>query len=528
MSTSTPSLGRFRPTSPDDFSVRAKHAAWLLGTPLQATQEWLARLYGYGGLHELQQDLKLRLKDPETYLPGPYDEDFERQMFAAITDRSRPINPADHMMPTHRGNALLAAVAAFKGIPYPGGRLSSSDWKIREIGLFSRPEQHREAFQAIKLRIDILSGDTSGSGSPVGSDYAYLDSDKRGAALLSFTAHGRAVLDALHDVTQEADHQQLQEYLPLLDDLVARYPQNPWVRAIYVITLSAPYWQRMWADDLPHGDGFRGFGADSADNGYKTHAKAFALELLPHAKAAIKLFEDLYGGQSKNIAHHKLIGAGGKYGADTFYYPAILYFGGMVALNAGDHALAKRWLSHNLKVVPEDNFGSRYPLSAVNLALGRGPTSGLFKYKKAESYTDPWYEFVRLAEFLRDGKTESAKDVFVRILEASPHALRAIDGSYHDTDDCWVGSNHNHIVHFQEFFHRSKLFWERDPGMMKTLKEWGASKELREAYKALHLANSATVGNAFMPRGESVRVEEAKNAAQIRFKNMARTVLNAS
>lgn len=200
----------------------------------------------------------------------------------------------------------------------------------------------------------------------------------------------------------------------------------------------------------------------------------------------------------------------------------------MVALNAGDHALAKRWLSHNLKVVPDDNFGSRYPLSALNLAHGKGPASGLFKYKKTEGYSDAWYDFVRLAEFLRDGKTESAKDVFVRILETSPHALRAIDGNYHDTDDCWVGSNHNHIAHFEEFFHRSRLFWEREPGIMMTLKGWCASKELREAYKALHLANSATAGSAFMSREESVRVKEAKNAAQIRFENMARTVLNAS
>ena len=527
MSTGIPSLGRFRPASPDDFSVRAKHAAWLLETPLQATQEWLARQYGYGGLHELQQDLKLRLKDPETYPPGPFDEDLERHTLASIMNRSKSIKPADHLIPTHRGNALLAAAAAFKGIPYPSRRLSSRDWKIRDIGLFAAPGHHRAAFQAIKSRIDILEGNTRGSGSAIGSDYAYLATDSEGAALLSFTAHGRAVLDALEEITGKAEHQELEEYIPLLDDLVARYPQNAWVRAAYVITLGVPYWQSMWADHLPRGNDGSAYSADSADSGFKTHAKSFALELLPHAKDAIKLFEDLYGDQSKNLAHHKLFAFGHKHGADSFYYPAILYFGGMVALNAGDHALAKRWLTHNRKVVPQDNFGSRYPLSALNLALGKGPASGLFKYKRSEGYSDAWYDFVKLAEFLRDGKTEAAKDAFVRILTTSPHALRAIDGNYHDTDGCWVGSNHNHIAHFEEFFYRSRQFWERDPGMMATLKGWVAGKELRDAYKAMHLAASAAVGTGFMSSEESVRVTKAQNAAQIRFESMAATMLKA-
>lgn len=527
MSTDTPSLGRFRPVSADDFSIRVKHAAWLLQAPLQTTQEWLARFYGYGGLHELQQDLKLRAKDPEAYPPGPFDEDYERQMFAAVIDRSKPTSPSDHMMPTHRGNALLAAAAAFKGIPFPAGRLSSRDWKIRDIGLFAEPGNHRAAFQSIKSQIDVLEGNTKGQGSAIGSDYAYLDTDSQGAALLSFTAHGRAVLDALEEITRESDRQDIHDYKPQLDDLVTRYPNNPWVRAAYVMALSTPYWQDMWANNLPRGNDSRGYSPSSADSGFKRHAKSFALELLPHAKEAIKLFEDMYGNQTKNLAHHKLIGAGDKHGADSYYYPAILYFGGMVALNAGDHALAKRWLTHNLKVVPQDNFGSRYPLSALNLALGKGPASGLFRYKKSDGYWDVWYDFVKLAEFLKGGKTEAVKDTFIRILKTSPHALRAIDDKYHDTDDCWLGSNHNHIAHFEEFFYRSRPFWERDPGMMSTLKGWVAGKELRDAYKSMHLAASAAVGTGFMSNEDAARVTKAKNAAQIRFESIATKVLGA-
>lgn len=527
MSMDSPSLGRFRPVSTEDFSIRAKHAAWVLETPLQATQEWLSRVYGYGGLHELQQELKLRLKDPDSYPPGPFDEDYDRLTFAAIRDHTHTLRPSDHMMPTLRGNALLAAAAAMMGIPSPGGRLPSRHWKIRDIGLFSEPANHRASFQTIKARIDILEGNTTGSATAIGSDYAYLDTDSQGSALLSFTAHGRAVLDALEEVTGEAERQDLEEYLPRLDALVASYPVNPWVRAAYVITLSAPYWQSMWAQNLPRGSNRRGFSPSSANSGYMKHARSFARELLPHAELAIKLFEEMYEGQSANLAHHKLHGAGGKHGADSFYYPAILYFGGMVALNAGNHALAKRWLTHNKKVVSDDNFGSRYPLSALNLALGSGPTSALFKFKSADGYVDSWYDFVRLAEFLSKDKMPAAKKALIRLLKGSPHALRAFDSSYHDTDHCWVGSNHDHIAHFEEFFYRSRPFWDRNPEFLATVNRWLSSAKLRDAYKNLHLAATAAVGTGLMSEEDAARVTKAREAAMARFDGVVATLIGA-
>lgn len=521
MSTDTPSLGRFRPVSSDDFSIRAKHAAWLLETPLQATQEWLARVYGCGGLHELQKDLKLRLADPDVHPAGPFDEDFERQMFEAIRARVKPLRHSDHMMPTYRGNELLHAAAALKNIPFPGGQLSRRDWKIRDIGLFCEPANHRFAFQKVKARIDVLCGVSQGADSAIGSDYAYLDTDSSGEALLSFTAHGRAVFDALQEVTGDSDHKALKELLPDLERLLDRYPKNPWVQAEYVISLCTPYWQSMWADHLAPAPGGRGYVSESVDIGFKRHAESYARNLLPHAIQAIALFEDLYGDQTKKPANHKLIGAGGKHGADSFYYPAILHFGGMVALNAGELHLAKRWLARNLRIVRDDNFGSRYPLSALNLSLGRGPASALFRYKKLHGYSDPWFDFVKMAESLRDGNLEKAKEALIHALITSPHALRAIDSKYHETDECWVGSNHNHIVHFEEFFYRSKSFWDRNPELMVQLENWVSSKELRRAYKEMHLAASAAVGLAMKPSEEAHQLEQAEISARLRFEFVA-------
>lgn len=53
-----PIAGRFRPESAGHFKEVSKNLAWLLKRPLQKCQEDLARIYGYSGLHELQEILK--------------------------------------------------------------------------------------------------------------------------------------------------------------------------------------------------------------------------------------------------------------------------------------------------------------------------------------------------------------------------------------------------------------------------------------------------------------------------------------
>lgn len=62
-----PVYGRFRPESLSHFKEVAKNIAWLLERPMQKCQEDLACIYGYSGLHELQQVLGR----PGT--PGPFD-----------------------------------------------------------------------------------------------------------------------------------------------------------------------------------------------------------------------------------------------------------------------------------------------------------------------------------------------------------------------------------------------------------------------------------------------------------------------
>src|SRR3546814_13534816 len=71
MITST-AIGTFTPANRDDFGARARFLSKLLKQPYQRCQESLAKLYGYGDLHQLQAAIKRAEVDPT--LKGPYDD----------------------------------------------------------------------------------------------------------------------------------------------------------------------------------------------------------------------------------------------------------------------------------------------------------------------------------------------------------------------------------------------------------------------------------------------------------------------
>src|SRR3546814_6398777 len=93
----------------------------LLKQPYQRCQESLAKLYGYGDLHQLQAAIKRAEVDPT--LKGPYDDQW------SPLDQDAPrINLAG------RSNETLAMACALCGVS-----LDKADpriWDAREIGLF--------------------------------------------------------------------------------------------------------------------------------------------------------------------------------------------------------------------------------------------------------------------------------------------------------------------------------------------------------------------------------------------------------
>lgn len=137
----------FRPESGEQFKEVAKNLAWFLNLPLQAAQECLSRIYGYGDLHELQQILQT---------PGTANPDnlaWKRRQLRA--ERCKQIV-----------NDFMAQYPLV--YRYFGGRAEL----LAKIDLFDSPENLRYTFQLLKRRLGRKKG---GDTDPTPALRAWLD-----------------------------------------------------------------------------------------------------------------------------------------------------------------------------------------------------------------------------------------------------------------------------------------------------------------------------------------------------------------
>lgn len=335
-------VGRFRPVSAADFSAYAKHLAWVIQEPLRQTQELLARIYGYSGTHELQQVLKVPGE------PGPFDCDW---LFRDEHDRLRA-NPAINT--SQRSNRVLDLVCAAKGIELKD--LDHRGWLSRDLDLFNPPQQHRDTYRQMRLRLEVIDGTGQGGFDLLPQAYAEIDESFEGERLLRFTVLGEAMYEAVRDLMEERPNNPLGKDIIALHDrmqeIATRHPSNPWPQAMWLAECSQRVLPQEWSadDELdPHPE-------------KRTEWERNALALLPEAKRVIRLFETLYGSlRGVKVAHCKLASPH----SDCYTYPALLFAGGIIALHCGEYALARRWLLRNQRFAYQDNFGVRFFIDAV-------------------------------------------------------------------------------------------------------------------------------------------------------------------
>jgi hypothetical protein len=467
---------KFRPSSTTDFSARAKHLAWLIEQPLQSTQTFLAQIYGYADLHELQKDVEKAGSQPEAHPAGPYEEQLSALFFSPSADESALAYEGKIPISVRRDNHLLQALADLKGTDLKG--LSPRDWDIREIGLFRTPDAHGFAFREIKGKHEVLRGGTKAAGSMAAGDYAKVaatrtDDDE---FQLEFTRAGGAVWKALEALAEEYEEGPVDDHKAELEKLLKQHPLNPWVHSSYVAALAEPYLQFSWA-----GDG----GRDNwkpADPNYKTSAHHFARELLPHVTKAVTLFEQLYGDKADRLAPKKLM-SWSKHGCDSYHYPTILASGGWIAANARQWSLAQALLAKALKADPGGTYFCEDLLAVVNLNAGSGPVAQLF----AKDRVSLWGSLCKMAKELRDGEYDAAATHLSDWLKSVPTSLTAIDENYRLAVGVRVPSNVESLGAMQEFFFRTADFWKRHPEAMDWLKRVASDTGLRKAFAAYHV-----------------------------------------
>jgi hypothetical protein len=125
--------GQFRLPSKAEFGERSNRLAWLLGAPLQVSQNLLSRIYGFADLHALQKDLDRASKSRSDHPCGPYEDEVFAAFFGFSKGPDDPTNPVVH--PSDRENRIIDLVRDYaerSGLKEVPPRF----WDVRQIGLF--------------------------------------------------------------------------------------------------------------------------------------------------------------------------------------------------------------------------------------------------------------------------------------------------------------------------------------------------------------------------------------------------------
>ena len=278
----------FTPASSIDFSERSKNVAHLLGQPLQTTQEWLARVFGFEHLHALQAQMKRLESDPASIHAGPFVGSMDLVwMRMRDPEGVEAMNAAGIKVPDDaaRDNYLLRATQEFVADRLENTNsvigLEAKYWEIREIELFGPIEAHRAAYAQARDKWRVIEGTSKELSDARPEDYATLHRRESGRLVLELTNSGKAILDALQELRYRVEDNppsgadvdrdtwrrlRGNEIFDITCRIARDHPQNPWGWGFVVAPL--------------------------LDVGMVTEA-------LHYAKRAMKLLDELHDGQLK-------------------------------------------------------------------------------------------------------------------------------------------------------------------------------------------------------------------------------------
>ncbi|WP_138437836.1 hypothetical protein [Marinobacter shengliensis] len=350
-------------------------------------------------------------------------------------------------------------------------------------------------------------------------DYAFSrTADYDGKTVICLTPLGRKVYEecmALHDSIPLISIENLERWEEAMLRLIDRHPANPWPKAMYCYCVAPSFWQANWCEALPHHPE-KGFMPD-AEEGFREYAGSYGDELLPIATTAIEQFEKWLGPNAKTVAEHNLISEN----AETFYWPAILYIGGMIALNSGEDRLAKRWLGLNLKLVAQDNFGARYGLSVLRLNDGKGSVRSLFPQDSACA----WGWLARALDALVRGNTDKAVQNFLLALKYNYGVCEAFGQPLRERKQIRIMSNHAAPAFIQEFMFRTLPFWKAHPEAKSFFGAICRDPYVQVRVEDYHVHRSEGIGSAF--KTAEFRIEHERRAGEL-WEGVSRAVASAS
>ena len=495
MSKRTHSALSFRPASLDDFYRYAKDLVKLLDEPLQRVQPLLAQAYGCENLHALQ----LKLGQPGT--PGPYEK---------LTLKNEWLDEKKVQAVIARKERLIKLIESLKGVP-SGGSLPSQYARAVDFGLFDPPAEHRAAAKRVFTIVDALSNRPPSKHSPSAlhtglNEYVRLIRGEDGRYSCMFTAKGAAIDGKLHDVFYGSEpalgaEVDLPNQRAVADELSREHPAFPWPMAYVIIGHGRALGQGGWMTPLTNK--LVGFDWPEITDEFKAKVVADAKMLLPLVKDTIEAFIPFFANASPLADIPPYDDDDDEVMYDNRTWSELLFWGGMIALNAGERLYAVG-LFKTLRKLP--GFPAHHwvqnALSASILDHNEQEVAACFKDEK-NKYSEPlretWARLAMAACLSRFDRQRAAYH-FAHALRESTRTLGAFNPQSPS-----IGGRESMAfdavpVLVDEFLHRSQWYWEQYPDSLTFFEQLAQNPDVMRAVVAWHEATGPhPTGTRFNP-----------------------------
>lgn len=334
-----------------------------------------------------------------------------------------------------------------------------------------------------------------------------------GLTILQFTDLGQQIFDDASSILPKKGKPfDVEKVAARFDEIIAEHPNNPWPLAMKVCCLFKPYYQGSWIEDLPYDDK-KGFAFDHPNQlDFKAHCEENAVSLFETARESISLFSSLFlnfaNSDEKNVllsipmAGEDVI----KKGCETYYWPAILYFGGCIAQNCGRNAYAKKSFIQLQKITNSIEFDVNYKLATIALI----DKNGLVKRILKDSKVDLWGHLLLAAQSFEKGEKIMAFDHFSEAMIASWGAIEAFGARLEGARSLRVEDARKAPALVHEFMFATRAYWESNTKAFTFFKNIASNKELRQVLLDYHKADVALfVDNTLSP---AVKAKRENNA----------------
>lgn len=463
----------FRPVSIDDFYQYAKSLSRLIDEPPQSSQQLLARVYGYSGLHDLQTVMA----SPGS--PGPFDWE------------ARSTWPPSVEGLDERRSRLLRLVAEQKGVSHPRF-LPDRCTKVVDLDLFDTPPRHRAARKRLFDMLTVQEHEpsvpsTAGPHLGIGA-YATIALTDKGEAYTRLTALGAAVRNAVDDIFRDGTRPEpayegrRAEQRRLAIKIFNDHPDCPWPLASLIIHHARALGQGGWKAPLycpPSFDQNGEFIYPSITEQFRADIVENAKKLFPDVIKAVDLFEPLYEGVDNYASEIYTPDDHDRIDYDVSTWSQLLYWGGRVAANAGEQGYALKLLEkvHGMKGHSAQHWAQE-PLAALTLDKGLRRVMACFP-RDHFFFPTPW-QCLAFATSVSPTSAQAASVFFVQAMFRSVTVIEVfnVDAPRLPALTSYPLEDAPDSVH--EFMWMSAPFWKKHPGVRQLFERIAGDSEVLE------------------------------------------------